>query len=86
MDTKHQEYGTGFVAPNFPLVLAVSRESPMQFSFDLRLLDHLHLPCELVARTGMPMIPAREESSQEVSLNTSEEAIRYCQQCLCECR
>ena len=39
----------------------------------------LRLPCELVARTEMPMIPPGEATSQEVSFNTSKEAITYCQ-------
>lgn len=80
----HQESGTDFVAPYFPLALAVSRQSPLQFNFDLRLLDCLRLPCELGARTGTPTIPAADESGQEVTFNTSQEAIDYCQKRLRE--
>lgn len=72
--------GDRFVAPYIPLALAVSRECPLQFNFNLHLhvLDHLQLPCNLVARTEMPMLPSGEATSQEVSFNTSEEAITYC--------
>ena len=80
----HEESGTDFVAPYFPLALAVSGESPLQFNFDLRLLDHLRLPCELVARTATPRIPAGSESGQEVSFDTSQDAVSYCQQRLRE--
>lgn len=80
VDAMHQASGTDFVAPYFPLALAVSRECPLQFNFQLRLLDTLRLPCELVARTEMPMIPSGEATSQEVSFNTSEEAVVYCQE------
>ena len=76
----HQASGTDFVAPYFPLALAVSSESPLQFNFDLRLLDHLRLPCELVGRTEMAMLPSEEATSQEVRFNTSEEAVTYCQE------
>ena len=84
----HQASGTDFVAPYFPLALAVSRECPLQFNFDLHLhvLDHLQLPCNLVARTEMPMLPSREATSQEVRFNTSEEAVAYCQERLCQAR
>lgn len=74
--------GDRFVAPYVPLALAVSRECPLQFNFDLRLLYHLCLPCELVARTEMPMLPSGEATSQEVSFYTSEEGVTYCQECL----
>lgn len=59
----------------FPLALVVSRECSLQFNFDL---DHLCSPCELVARTEMAMLPSGEATSQEVSFNTSEEAVTYC--------
>ena len=72
------------MAPYFPLALAVSSKSPLQFNFNLPLLDHLRLPCELVARMGTPTIPTRDESSQEVSFNTSQETVSYCQQHLRE--
>jgi len=80
----HETSGTDFVAPYFPLALAVSRESPLEFNFDLRLLDDLRLPCELVARAETPMMPAGQEGSQEVTFTTSEEAVHYCQQRLRE--
>ena len=84
VDAVHETSGTDFVAPYFPLALAVSRESPLQFNFDLRLLDDLRLPCKLVARAETPMMPAGQEGSPQVSFKTSEEAVGYCQQRLRE--
>ena len=80
VDAMHLTSGPDFVAPYFPLALAVSRECLLQFNFELRLLDTLRLSCELVARTEMPMIPSGEATSQEVSFNTSKEAVTYCQE------
>ena len=64
VDTMHQPSGTDFVAPYFPLALAVSSECPLPLNFDLWLLDHLCLPCELVATTEMTMLPSEEATSQ----------------------
>lgn len=81
VDAMHQASGTDFVAPYFPLALAVSRECPLRFNFDLRLLDDLRLPCELVSRREMSMLPSGEGASQqEVSFNTCEEAVTYCRE------
>ena len=80
VDAMHQASGTDFVAPYFPLALAVSRERPLQFNFDLRLLDSLRLPCELLARTETAMPPSGEVGSQEVSFNNSQEAVTYCEE------
>ena len=68
----HQASGTDFVAPYFPLALAVSSESPLQFNFDLRLLDHLRLPCELVGRTEMAMLPSSLKPPARKSGSTPE--------------
>ena len=76
----HQASETDFVAPYFPLALAVSREHPLQFNFNLPLLDNLRLPCELLVRTETAMPPSGEVGSQEVSFNNSEETATYCQE------
>jgi len=78
VDGMHQGSGTDFVAPYFPTALAVSKEFSLAFNFNLHLLDHLRLPCELVARTEMAMIPSGETASQAVTFKSSEKAIIYC--------
>jgi len=86
VDLMHQDSGTDFVVPYFPAALAVSSECPMRFNFDLRLLDDLRLPCQLVARTEVSMVPSGEDDQprQPVTFKTSEEAISYCEERLRE--
>ena len=60
------------VSPYFPSAFAVDPGSPLEFNFELFLLDSLSLPCAIEKR-GDP-VPA----SEAVNFETPQTAIAYC--------
>ena len=67
--------------PYFPLAFAECRERPLDFNFDLFLLDNLVLPTHISAR-GQPEDESTTEpdEQQPVTFENAEEAIRYCRE------
>lgn len=61
--------------PYFPLAFAVSSEKPLEFNFDLFLLDTLELPRHIAARTS-----GEEHPATAVTFTGAEQAITYCTQ------
>ena len=60
------------VSPYFPSAFAVDPSSPLDFNFELFLLDSLSLPCAIEKRgDGVPAVEA-------VTFQTPERAIAYC--------
>lgn len=81
IDQAQRDSGDDFRTPYFPKALAVSSDRPLRFNFDLRLLDSLSLPCELVAREEAALVPAaRESPTESVGFRNSTQAIAYCQE------
>lgn len=84
VDAMHREAGSSeFVAPYFPLALAVSAEQPLEFNFDLWLMDSLKLPREIHSREEQPAFISEEERRAppaEVAFENSREAVEYCRQ------
>ncbi|KAK3729296.1 hypothetical protein QZH41_002214 [Actinostola sp. cb2023] len=66
------------VKPYFPLAFAQSRDEPLQFNFDLRVLDGLRLPCSLTADA------IHRGQDEPVSFASAEEAIGYLQRGISE--
>lgn len=79
IDRRLRESGEPFQKPYFPVALAVSRERPLRFNFQLRLLDSLSLPSPLVSRKDTILIPADQEPDEPVKFADTAEAIAYCQ-------
>lgn len=73
----HQGSNTDFVVPYFPRALAVSSERSLKFNFDLRLLDTLSLPCEIVSRDENTLLTSTP-SDEPVKFNNAPDAIAYC--------
>ena len=67
--------------PYFPLAFAECRERPLDFNFDLFLLDDLALPTRISGR-GSPEDESTTdpEDQQPVHFENAEEAIRYCRE------
>jgi len=61
--------------PYFPLAFAVSDDRPLDFNFDLFLLDTLTLPRHIVSRGAQEDSPA-----QETSFADPASAIQYCRE------
>lgn len=83
IDQAQRDSGDDFITPYFPKALAVSSDRPLHFNFDLRLLDSLSLPCELVAREEAVLVPAAREQdtpTESVGFQNSAQAIAYCQE------
>lgn len=67
IDRQREELDT--VPPYFPRAFAKSNEFPLQFNFDLFLLDSLTLPCPILEK---------ESDDQAKKFETRLEAIDYC--------
>lgn len=69
---------TPFVTPYFPLALAVDVDRPLEFNFDLWLMDSLELPREICSREEQrPVLQDRESEPAKVSFHSSSEAMEY---------
>lgn len=64
------------VDPYFPLAYARSRDSPLEFNFNMAVLDDLRLPRRLAADRETP----EDDQDQPVVFGDSSEAVRYLQQ------
>ena len=81
LDLMDEDSGTNFVFPYFRTISAVSPNRPIQFNFDLRLLDDLCLPCELVSREDTVQLPSgQEQPASAVTFASSQEALTYCEE------
>lgn len=80
VDNMHANSGTDFVAPYFPTALAKSREQPLEFNFDMRFLDSLTLPCEIVSRENMELVVDFSSTPEPVKFHTTADAITYSQE------
>lgn len=76
----HVNSGTDFVTPYFPTALAKSREHPLEFNFDMRFLDSLTLPCEIVSRENMELVVDSSSTPEPVKFPNTADAITYCQE------
>ena len=79
VDQMHEASGTDFVVPYFPTALAV-KDNPLEFNFDLRLLDTLSLPCEIDSREDMALVPSvgTQRGAEPIHFQSTAEAIAYC--------
>ena len=59
--------------PYFPLAFALSEETPLEFNFDLFLLDTLELSRHIAPRTS-----GEEEPATNVLFQEASQAIAYC--------
>jgi len=77
----HEASGTDFVIPYFPTALAV-KDQPLEFNFELHLLDTLSLPCEIVPREEMDLVPSAGEQPvpEPIHFQNTAEAVQYCNQ------
>lgn len=87
VDALHRGSGQ-FVAPFFPLAFAVSPDRPLDFNFDLRLLDELTLPRPILSRDEDLVATLRDapttEGEQKVTFANAQEAVTHCRQKLRE--
>lgn len=79
VDQMHEASGTDFVVPYFPTALAV-KDNPLEFNFDLRLLDTLSLPCRIDSREDMALVPSvgTRPAAEPIHFQSTAEAIAYC--------
>lgn len=75
LDAALREQEAESVMPYFPLAFVVSEQSPLQFNFDLFLLDCLTLP-----RHIQPRDSGEQSPEQAVTFRDAESAITYCTQ------
>ena len=75
LDAALREQEAESVMPYFPLAFAVSEQRPLQFNFDLFLLDCLALP-----RHIQPRDSGEQSPGQAVTFRDAESAITYCTQ------
>ena len=81
VDLMHEGSGTDFVPPYFLTALAMSPNHPMQFNFDLCLLDDLCLPCEPVSSKDTVQLPSgQKQPASAVTFASSQEALTYCEE------
>lgn len=75
VDATLRERDAESLQPYFPLAFAVSDDRPLEFNFDLFLLDSLSLSRDISER-------GREEEStpQEVTFDSAAAAIQYCRE------
>ena len=67
--------------PYFPLAFAECNERPLDFNFDLFLLDNLALSTRIRGRGSPEDEPTNDpEEQQPVHFENAEEAIRYCRE------
>ena len=80
VDARHRAQGPNapFVAPYFPLAFAVSPDKPLQFNFDLRLLDYLRLPCPILSRDSNLDATVQGTPGEGVTFDDVREAVDYC--------
>ena len=79
----HSDSDTDFAAPYFPRALALSWDCPLDFNFDLRLLDSLCLPCEIEPREQMQLVMSTcgpQPTMEPVRFENSADAIAHCQE------
>ena len=72
-ETEQQMETEGALQSFFPLAFATSKESPLQFNFDLCLLDALKLPCSI--------LESQDEEGQ-VTFESRLQAIEYCRKAM----
>ena len=72
-----------FAVPYFPSAFSRSDDRPMEFNFELRLLDELRLRKPILSRDeeqNLALSPRHGEEDQSVSFESAQQAIDYCSQ------